>query len=56
MTNTSDTPPSHTPAQPRTSLEALAATEQDQLLADLYRALPGAESGQVAVAAFNSSI
>ncbi|MDH6577610.1 FxSxx-COOH cyclophane-containing RiPP peptide [Kitasatospora sp. MAP5-34] len=41
---------------PRASLAALAALGTDTLTAQLHRALPGGESGQVAVAAFNSSI
>ncbi|MEV8094290.1 FxSxx-COOH cyclophane-containing RiPP peptide [Kitasatospora sp. NPDC085879] len=40
----------------RPSLAALAALGTDELTAQLHRALPGAENGQVAVAAFNSSI
>ncbi|GAA2104352.1 hypothetical protein GCM10009759_40510 [Kitasatospora saccharophila] len=38
------------------SLAALAALGTEELAAGLHRALPGGESGQVAVAAFNSSI
>ncbi|MFF0389098.1 hypothetical protein ACFYS8_10420 [Kitasatospora sp. NPDC004615] len=38
------------------SLAALASIGAEELTAELYRALPGGESGQVAVAAFNSSI
>jgi hypothetical protein len=56
MTNTSDTPPTHTPAQPRTTLEALAAAGTDQLLHGLHRALPGNDGQKPGVAAFNSSI
>ena len=41
---------------PRVSLADLAALGTDRLTAELHRALPGAEGGQVAVAAFNSSI
>ena len=41
---------------PRASLASLAALGSDTLTAQLPRALPGGESGQVAVAAFNSSI
>ncbi|GAA3017164.1 hypothetical protein GCM10020229_30460 [Kitasatospora albolonga] len=41
---------------PRASLAALAALGTDRLTADLHRALPGGDTGQVAVAAFNSSI
>lgn len=41
---------------PRASLAALAALGTDHLTAELHRALPGSESGQVPVAAFNSSI
>ena len=40
----------------RPSLAALAALSADKLIDDLHRALPGADSGQVAVAAFQSSI
>ncbi|GAA1073929.1 MULTISPECIES: FxSxx-COOH cyclophane-containing RiPP peptide [Kitasatospora] len=40
----------------RPSLAALAALGTDELTAQLHRALPGADAGQVAVAAFNSSI
>ncbi|GAA5007674.1 FxSxx-COOH cyclophane-containing RiPP peptide [Kitasatospora paranensis] len=40
----------------RPSLASLAALGTDELTAQLYRVLPGADSGQVAVAAFNSSI
>ncbi|KDN83770.1 hypothetical protein [Kitasatospora cheerisanensis] len=38
------------------SLAALASLGAEELTAELYRALPGGDSGQVAVAAFNSSI
>ncbi|MEU1419611.1 MULTISPECIES: FxSxx-COOH cyclophane-containing RiPP peptide [unclassified Kitasatospora] len=38
------------------SLAALAALGAEELAARLQRALPGAEAGRVAVAAFNSSI
>ncbi|RKE20672.1 hypothetical protein [Streptomyces sp. TLI_171] len=38
------------------SLAALASLGVDELTAELYRALPGGDTGQVAVAAFNSSI
>lgn len=41
---------------PRASLASLAALGPDVLTAQLHRALPGGGSGQVAVAAFNSSI
>jgi len=41
---------------PRASLASLADLGSDKLTAQLHRALPGTESGQVAVAAFNSSI
>ncbi|WP_405011997.1 hypothetical protein [Kitasatospora sp. NBC_01539] len=52
---TSDGPASEdTVARP--SLAALAALGTDRLTEQLQRALPGADSGQVAVAAFNSSI
>ncbi|GAA2743133.1 MULTISPECIES: hypothetical protein [Kitasatospora] len=40
----------------RPSLAALAALGTEELTAQLYRALPGGDGGQVAVAAFNSSI
>ncbi|MGW2252317.1 FxSxx-COOH cyclophane-containing RiPP peptide [Kitasatospora sp. NPDC001660] len=43
-------------AAERLSLAALAALGAEELAARLRRALPGAESGRVAVAAFNSSI
>ncbi|MFE2724939.1 FxSxx-COOH cyclophane-containing RiPP peptide [Kitasatospora sp. NPDC059327] len=38
------------------SLAELAALGAEELAARLRRALPGAEAGRVAVAAFNSSI
>ncbi|GAA2252665.1 MULTISPECIES: FxSxx-COOH cyclophane-containing RiPP peptide [Kitasatospora] len=41
---------------PRASLASLAALGTDTLTADLHRVLPGADSGRLAVAAFNSSI
>ncbi|MER5865808.1 FxSxx-COOH cyclophane-containing RiPP peptide [Kitasatospora sp. NPDC002040] len=40
----------------RTSLVSLASLGADELTARLHRALPGAEAGRVAVAAFQSSI
>ncbi|GAA1220354.1 hypothetical protein GCM10009665_07970 [Kitasatospora nipponensis] len=40
----------------RPQLDDLVALGSDLITAQLYRALPGTESGQVAVAAFNSSI
>ncbi|GAB2709781.1 FxSxx-COOH cyclophane-containing RiPP peptide [Kitasatospora kifunensis] len=40
----------------RVPLDTLSALGADELTAALHRALPGADSGQVAVAAFNSSI
>jgi FXSXX-COOH protein len=40
----------------RPSLTALSDLSTEELLADLGRALPDGENGQVAVAAFNSSI
>ncbi|GJF28267.1 hypothetical protein KNE206_09670 [Kitasatospora sp. NE20-6] len=40
----------------RPSLADLAALSVDRLIENLQRALPGADSGQVAVAAFQSSI
>lgn len=49
------TPPAGAPA-PRPTLADLARLGTDQLTAQLHRALPGGESGQVEVAAFNSSI
>ncbi|MDH6118149.1 hypothetical protein [Kitasatospora sp. GAS204B] len=44
------------PAGARVSLDELATLGVDELTAALYRALPGADSSQIAVAAFNSSI
>jgi FXSXX-COOH protein len=46
------------PQQPsaRASLADLAALGPEELVARLQRALPGTDSGQVPVAAFNSSI
>jgi len=49
------TPPAAPPA-PRPTLADLAQQGTEQLTAELHRALPGGDSGQVAVAAFNSSI
>ncbi|GAA1980559.1 FxSxx-COOH cyclophane-containing RiPP peptide [Kitasatospora viridis] len=43
-------------ADTRIPLDQLAALGVAELTAALHRALPGGESGQVAVAAFNSSI
>lgn len=40
----------------RIPLKQLAAQGVEELLKDLHRALPSEESGQVGVAAFNSSI
>ncbi|GAA2789124.1 FxSxx-COOH cyclophane-containing RiPP peptide [Kitasatospora aburaviensis] len=40
----------------RPSLADLAALGAEEIAARLQRALPGAEAGRVAVAAFNSSI
>lgn len=40
----------------RPSLDALAALGAEELTSELFRALPGGESGQIGVAAFNSSI
>lgn len=40
----------------RPTLAELADQGQDALLAELYRILPDTDSGQVPVAAFNSSI
>lgn len=49
------TPPAAPPA-PRPTLTELAQLGADKLTAGLHRALPDGESGQVEVAAFNSSI
>ncbi|MGW3043493.1 FxSxx-COOH cyclophane-containing RiPP peptide [Kitasatospora sp. NPDC001159] len=49
LTDTQETPE-------RPSLAELAALGAEELAARLRRALPGAESGLVPVAAFNSSI
>ncbi|MCC9306713.1 FxSxx-COOH protein [Kitasatospora sp. RB6PN24] len=51
-------PAEHTGPQTdtRIPLDQLAALGAAELTAALYRALPGEESGQVPVAAFNSSI
>ncbi|WP_035846503.1 FxSxx-COOH cyclophane-containing RiPP peptide [Kitasatospora azatica] len=43
-------------AEPRTSLDQLATLGVAELTAQLHRALPAEELGQVPVAAFNSSI
>ncbi|MFE9424526.1 FxSxx-COOH cyclophane-containing RiPP peptide [Kitasatospora sp. NPDC006697] len=43
-------------ADARIPLDQLAALGAAELTAALHRALPGGESGQVSVAAFNSSI
>ncbi|WP_170290548.1 hypothetical protein [Kitasatospora atroaurantiaca] len=48
------TPPAATPA-PRPALAEPAQQDPRQLTDQLKRALPGTDSGQVAVAAFNSS-
>jgi len=49
------TPPAAPPA-PRPTLAELARLGVEQLTANLHRALPSGESGQVVVAAFNSGI
>ncbi len=61
MTSALDTRPTAelTDAQqssPRASLADLAAIGSEELVARRHRALPGRDSGQVPVAAFNSSI
>jgi FXSXX-COOH protein len=47
-------PADRQPVRPR--LDELARLGSETITAGLHRALPGAESGQVPVAAFNSSI
>ncbi|MCX4747292.1 FxSxx-COOH protein [Kitasatospora sp. NBC_01287] len=48
--------PAELPVGARVSLDELATLGAEELTAALHRALPGADSGQIAVAAFNSSI